>query len=255
MPPPIAPRRSAPELAARSAALLLAAAAAAGFIAVYALDADTQWLGAALGLGLALLALGSIVTAKTLVPPGAQGGARPSLDHDRDGPTSQSTCRADEGITARRLLKGAAGVAGLTVVGALFVPLASLRAGPRRAQLRRMAWSRGRRLVDDAGRPLRADDDRPSARSTPAFPEGADRERLDASLIVVRLHEPTSSICRATARGWAPSGILAYSKICTHAGCAVSLYRYAALRRRTCRARACLPLPLLDVRPGHAAAK
>ena len=26
--------------------------------------------------------------------------------------------------------------------------------------------------------------------------------------------------------GWAPGGILAYSKICTHAGCAISLYRY-----------------------------
>ena len=26
-------------------------------------------------------------------------------------------------------------------------------------------------------------------------------------------------------RGWAPGGILAYSKICTHAGCAIALYR------------------------------
>jgi ubiquinol-cytochrome c reductase iron-sulfur subunit len=26
-------------------------------------------------------------------------------------------------------------------------------------------------------------------------------------------------------RGWAPQGILAYSKICTHAGCALALYR------------------------------
>jgi ubiquinol-cytochrome c reductase iron-sulfur subunit len=25
--------------------------------------------------------------------------------------------------------------------------------------------------------------------------------------------------------GWAPHGILAYSKICTHAGCAIALYR------------------------------
>lgn len=25
--------------------------------------------------------------------------------------------------------------------------------------------------------------------------------------------------------GWAPEGILAYSKICTHAGCAIALYR------------------------------
>jgi ubiquinol-cytochrome c reductase iron-sulfur subunit len=25
--------------------------------------------------------------------------------------------------------------------------------------------------------------------------------------------------------GWAPDGVVAYSKICTHAGCAVSMYR------------------------------
>ena len=30
--------------------------------------------------------------------------------------------------------------------------------------------------------------------------------------------------------GWAPEGILAYSKVCTHAGCAISLYRASALR-------------------------
>ncbi|MEA2154116.1 MAG: ubiquinol-cytochrome c reductase iron-sulfur subunit, partial [Solirubrobacteraceae bacterium] len=27
-------------------------------------------------------------------------------------------------------------------------------------------------------------------------------------------------------RTWAPEGLLAYSKICTHAGCAVSLFRH-----------------------------
>jgi ubiquinol-cytochrome c reductase iron-sulfur subunit len=26
--------------------------------------------------------------------------------------------------------------------------------------------------------------------------------------------------------GWAPDGILAFSKICTHAGCAIALYRH-----------------------------
>ena len=30
----------------------------------------------------------------------------------------------------------------------------------------------------------------------------------------------------ASRRGWAPQGILAFSKICPHAGCAISLYRY-----------------------------
>ena len=37
---------------------------------------------------------------------------------------------------------------------------------------------------------------------------------------------PSTSTCRAARRGWAPEGIVAYSKICPHAGCAISLYRY-----------------------------
>ncbi len=206
-------------------ALLLAAAAAAGFIAVYALDADTQWLGVLLGLGFALLALGSIVTAKTLVPQERKEELRPSLDHDRDDlDIAVYVQEADEGITRSRLLKGAAGVAGLTVVGALLVPLASCGPFLDVAQLRRMAWSRGRRLVDDAGRPLRADEIAVGS-MTPAYAEGVNRKRLDASLIVVRLHEDELDLPRDRS-GWAPSGILAYSKICTHAGCAVSMFRY-----------------------------
>jgi ubiquinol-cytochrome c reductase iron-sulfur subunit len=38
--------------------------------------------------------------------------------------------------------------------------------------------------------------------------------------------EPAALRLPAERRGWAPEGLLAFSKICTHAGCAVSLYRY-----------------------------
>jgi len=47
---------------------------------------------------------------------------------------------------------------------------------------------------------------------------------LGAPLVVVRL-APAELALPDGRHGWAPGGILAYSKICTHAGCAISLYR------------------------------
>jgi ubiquinol-cytochrome c reductase iron-sulfur subunit len=206
-------------------ALLLAGAAAAGFIAVYALGADTQWLGLLLGLVFAFLAAGAIVTGKALVPQEQKEQERESLDHEReDLDITVYVQEAGEGITRSRLLKRAAGAAGLTVMGALLVPLASCGPFLETQQLRRMAWRRGRRLVDQNGRPLRAEDLEVGS-MTPAYAEGLDRERLDASLIVVRLEADDLRLPEQRA-DWAPSGILAYSKICTHAGCAVSMLRY-----------------------------
>jgi quinol---cytochrome c reductase iron-sulfur subunit len=206
-------------------ALLLGAAAAAGFIAVYALDADTQWLGLLLGLAFALLAVGAIVTGKALVPQERVEEPRGSLDHDPDDlDIAVYFQETEQGITRSCLLKRAAGIAGLTVTGALLVPLASCGPLLDVDQLRRMAWSRGRRLVDESGRPLRADEIAVGS-MTPAFAEGVDKKRLDAALIVVRLHERDLDLPRDRS-DWAPSGILAFSKICTHAGCAVSMFRY-----------------------------
>jgi ubiquinol-cytochrome c reductase iron-sulfur subunit len=221
------PRWQAPRWAELAVlwALLLAGAAAVGFIAVYALGADTQWLGLLLGLVFASLAVGAIVTGKALVPQEQKEQERESLDHEHeDLDIAVYFQEAGEGITRQRLLKRAAGIAGLTVVGALLVPLASCGPFLETEQLRRMAWRTGRRLVDENGRPLRAED-LVVGSMTPAYAEGADRERLDASLIVVRLEAEDLRLPEQRA-DWAPSGILAYSKICTHAGCAVSMLRY-----------------------------
>src|SRR5205807_1055955 len=50
------------------------------------------------------------------------------------------------------------------------------------------------------------------------------KETIASPLVVVRL-DPSAIHLPPGRHGWAPQGILAYSKICTHAGCAIALYR------------------------------
>ena len=88
-------------------------------------------------------------------------------------------------------------------------------------------WSRGRRLVDSKGVPYAAQDIEPKTFYT-AYPEGASHDLVGSPLVVVRLDPAELHLPRDRA-GWAPEGILAYSKICTHAGCAIALYSLVML--------------------------
>jgi ubiquinol-cytochrome c reductase iron-sulfur subunit len=106
---------------------------------------------------------------------------------------------------------------------ALLAPIVSLGPWFNVDSLYATPWRRGRRLVDFNGRPLAAADIEEKQFYT-AFPEGASQDDLGSSLVVVRLDPAALQLPPARAR-WAPQGILAYSKICTHAGCAISLYR------------------------------
>ena len=105
----------------------------------------------------------------------------------------------------------------------MLTPLASLGPVFDLDRLVATPWRRGRRLVGEDGRPLRAADIEERAFYT-AFPEGANREELASPLIVVRLPPASLHLPPANA-GYDAHGIVAYSKICTHAGCAISLYR------------------------------
>ncbi len=112
-------------------------------------------------------------------------------------------------------------------------------------------WQRGVRLVDDEGRPYSAADIEIGSMYT-ALPEHADPEQLGSGLIVVRL-PPDELHLPPARRDWAPDGIIAYSKICPHAACAISLYRYPTYTADERRAGVHLPVPLLDLlRPARA---
>ena len=128
-----------------------------------------------------------------------------------------------EGITRRRLLAGTAGAAGVGLTAAVGStvdrarPRADKSAEPH-ALARRAAYS----STSKAARFAPPTWSRGSFLT--AFPQGADKEQLTSSLVVVRVNPDELQLPPARA-GWAPDGILAYSKICTHAGCAVSLFR------------------------------
>jgi ubiquinol-cytochrome c reductase iron-sulfur subunit len=95
------------------------------------------------------------------------------------------------------------------------------------------------RLVDDKGQPILAGDlDIGSFRT--AFAEGAPPEPLDASVVVIRLAPDELRLPPGRA-DWAPQGILAYSRSCTHAACAVSLFDYPTYRPTSPRARLVCP--------------
>jgi ubiquinol-cytochrome c reductase iron-sulfur subunit len=207
-------------------ALLGAATVASlAFIVVYAIDRighQTQWLGLTLGAAFLLLAAACFVIARRLVVTEELDEPYPDSDPPADPQNTIEELVAESGsrFTRRRLVK----LAGTGAVGALglaaLTPALSLGPAFDNDGLLRTPWKRGRRLVDEGGRPLAAAEISEESFYT-AYPEGADREQFGTPLVLVRL--APSAIKERHA--WAPRGILAYSKICTHAGCAIALYR------------------------------
>jgi ubiquinol-cytochrome c reductase iron-sulfur subunit len=222
---------ASPDRHAENVLLLLfgaSAICAGGFIAVVALDRignQTPYLGLSLGLSLAFLAAAFLLIGKRLVVTEENDEPYTPEEHPADQAELEELVEESaERFTRRRLVTmagaGAVGTLGLALIapavsfGPVF-DLESFSATP---------WRRGRQLVGEDGRPLHAADIEEGAFYT-AYAAHADREQLGSPLVVVRL--PLSELKLPNGRErWAPQGIVAYSKICTHAGCAISLYRY-----------------------------
>jgi ubiquinol-cytochrome c reductase iron-sulfur subunit len=207
--------------------LFLSALAFLAFVVVYAVDSiphQTQFLGLAIGLGLVLLATSLIVTALRLVVTEELVEEYPPQEHPGEVDLIASSVEeAGSRLTRARLFKlgllaAGGGLATAALTPALsFGPLLSVK------EYFGTPWRRGRRLVDEQGKPYRADDIEEKAFYT-AFAENADKEELGASLVVVRLPKSALNL-PAELAGYDADGIVAYSKICTHAGCAIAMYR------------------------------
>jgi ubiquinol-cytochrome c reductase iron-sulfur subunit len=220
-------------------AILLFAAALAGlaFVVIYALaDANTQLLGLSIAVALALIAAALILAASKVVPQETLEEPRPPFA-DVDGPSDSPVEEVEltlregvDGVTRRRLLGAAGAAAGVGLGAAALVPLASL--GPAVGnRLAESPWKDGVRLVEENGMAVKAEDLAVGSFLT-AFAEGADKEGLATSLVVVRVR-PEELELPEDRTDWAPEGILAFSKICTHAQCAISLFRYPLFAARS----------------------
>ena len=206
--------------------LLCAAACAIAFVVIYAiqsLDDQTQLLGLSLGLCLALLSAALIVTSRHLVAVEEVEEEYPQEHPEEQENLERIIRESGSRVTRKRLLTAAAVSAGGALSLAALTPALSLGPALDMDPLYRTPWRRGRRLVDERDVPLVAAEIE-SATFYTAYPEGADPDTMGAPLVVVRI-PATELALPADRRDWAVDGIVAYSKICTHAGCAVALYR------------------------------
>jgi ubiquinol-cytochrome c reductase iron-sulfur subunit len=219
--PPGTPNRRAESTAI--ALLFLGATCGSAFVVVYALNANTQLLGLLIGLALLCIAASLVILARKVIVTETLGEPYPAAEH----PAEQSYVEelveeSGQPLTRRRLFKLGLGAAGGALGLAALAPALSF--GPLRTKdLYATPWRKGARLVDEHDRPLRAADIGEKELYT-AFPEGADKELLAAPVVVVRLPVADLQLPVGLA-GYDAGGIVAYSKICTHAACAISLYR------------------------------
>jgi ubiquinol-cytochrome c reductase iron-sulfur subunit len=212
-------------------------------------DYYTPVLG--ISLGLALLAIGfAILTwAKKLLPHEVSIQDRHeamSTDEDRQITGQTMLFTADElAIQRRPLLKGAVAL-GLTPIAlAAVAPLIGglIRSPhkPDRGQdppMFRTGFdpvpNQGKlvRLTREDGTPIRPEDVSVGGQITvfPGIPHGATNEYADSPTLLIHLRAGDASVARAATDGDAKNkgamwgNYVAYSKICTHAGCPASLY-------------------------------
>ena len=189
-----------------------------------------------LGLGLTastlFIGLGAIQWAKKLMPDQeiiAERHEFRSEEVDREDLVSTFKERAETaGLGRRSLIKRTLGLA-LGLVG--LSPLLLLRdSGPLpKKYFETNNWSKGTKLLlDPAGTPIKASDLEVGAvaQVLPELPTGTERTLENTgkdAVLLIRLR-PEDFNLDAERLSWTYQGIIAFSKICTHMGCAVALY-------------------------------
>lgn len=189
-------------------------------------------LGLTLGVALFAIGAGAVHWARTLMSDVEVADDRHAIEAT---PEVKAKVMADFADGARESAIGRRKLIRNTMFGALaLVPLSGVvllrDLGPLpEKKLRVTLWAKGKQLVNmNTMEPLRPEDIVVGS-LTFAMPEGLEEDAHDfqtqiakAALMIIRI-EP-DNIKDKREREWAHEGIVAFSKICTHVGCPISLY-------------------------------
>ncbi len=207
-------------------------------------DKHKQYYTPAMGMSLALalggVGFGVILWAKRLMPHIQAVQEREVFQSsDAEIAATEETVAAgvlDAGLAKRPLVRRTLLGAGLALGGVFVVPLLNLYNSKPGKTLDHTQWVKGARLVTDEGTFVKLGDLEiggiatvfpavpiPTATGTHYDPQLTINEKAQSATVLIRLPAGANKP-RKGRENWVVDGHVAYSKICTHAGCPVSLY-------------------------------
>ena len=190
----------------------------------------TPVLGVTMGLSLIGFGVGAILWAKLLITEEETVQERHS---GRSTPEARATTVAVltdgiamTGLARRSLLQRVLGLSVLALGALAIVPLGGLIKKPR-ATLFTTGWSEGVRLMTGNRSLIRPGDIEAGGIETvfPGTPDGLTTQVVaDSVVLLIRLRPGQKVLSRPGQEDFGWEDYVAYSKICTHAGCPASLY-------------------------------
>jgi ubiquinol-cytochrome c reductase iron-sulfur subunit len=213
----------------------LAGAAGLGLLVDYYDDGQTQWAGGLLAAAAACLGIGLLLWARWLLP---GHDITASRGHHVSGPEERaavvtSLSRGTDamltrrGFLAKKVLVPVGGIFGLALVWPL---IDSLGVRPGNA-LYHTKWYPGAHLVQEDGQWVHVDDVMVDGLMT-VFPEGYIDDAASPAVLLNIGGDPIQA--RKGQAGFevisGANGLVCFSKICTHAGCAVSLFNVLTMQ-------------------------
>lgn len=198
-----------------------------GFGAAYWQNASNYILGSTLALGMFGLGIGMVAWGKYLMPRGPFSESRHAVgptEEEREAFLTDFSSRGKVAIERRGFLLKLLSVAGAAFgVVALFPLLRSL--GPLPGHLFYTTdWKKGDYLTTSEGRRVHVDDLDEGGVVT-VFPQNDVGGAMSQTILIRPLL--TDIVTAPLRKTWGPDGYLAFSKVCTHAGCPVALYEKA----------------------------
>jgi ubiquinol-cytochrome c reductase iron-sulfur subunit len=196
----------------------------AAYGAVFWVGGQTQVEGISLGIGLFGFGFGLSAWGKYLMPRGPFSEERHSFDSTDTEIEAMTNAVAERGkavFRRRGFLGGLLGLGGAVLGVVLAFPLLRSLGPQPEKQLDVTDWKAGSYVVDSTGRRVRADDMEVGGMMT-VFPEGFVGSAVDQTMLLRASSAPFTTM--PGRESWTPQGYVAYSKMCTHAGCPVGLY-------------------------------